>query len=69
MRRPTEREAALRRSDLPRMLAMAGFGAVVGPVALAWGLQRTSGSSASLMLTCEAVFTAVLKKPSISPPT
>ena len=60
MRHPPGREAALRRSDLPRLLAMAGFGAVVGPVALAWGLQRTSGSSASLMLTLEALFTAVL---------
>jgi len=59
MRRPPEREAALRRSDLPRIAAMAGFGAVIGPVALAWGLQRTSGSSASLMLTLEALFTAV----------
>jgi drug/metabolite transporter (DMT)-like permease len=39
---------------------MAGTGAVIGPVALAWGLQHTSGSSASLMLTLEAVFTAVL---------
>lgn len=60
LRQPTGREAQLRRSDLPRLLAMAGMGAVVGPVALAWGLQRTSGSSASLMLTLEAVFTAVL---------
>lgn len=60
MRHPPEREAGLRRSDLPRIVAMAGFGAVVGPVALAWGLQRTSGSSASLMLTLEALFTAVL---------
>jgi drug/metabolite transporter (DMT)-like permease len=60
MRHPPEREAALRRSDFPRIFAMAGFGAVIGPVALAWGLQRTSGSSASLMLTLEALFTAVL---------
>ncbi len=60
LRRPTQREAQLRRSDLPRLLAMAASGAVVGPVALAWGLQRTSGSSASLMLTLEAVFTVVL---------
>jgi len=29
-------------------------------VALAWGLQHTSGTSASLMLTLEALFTAVL---------
>jgi len=31
-------------------------------VALAWGLQRTSGARASLMLTLEAVFTAVLAR-------
>ena len=59
-RRPIEREARLARGDLPRLLAMAGFGAVIGPVALAWGLQHTSGTSASLMLTLEALFTAVL---------
>jgi drug/metabolite transporter (DMT)-like permease len=59
-RQRVEREARLQRTDLPRLLAMAGFGAVVGPVALAWGLQRTSGTSASLMLTLEAVFTALL---------
>jgi drug/metabolite transporter (DMT)-like permease len=60
MRQPVELEAKLQRSDLPRLLAMAGFGAVIGPVALAWGLQRTSGASASLMLTLEALFTVVL---------
>jgi len=60
MRRLATREAQLRRGDLPRLVAMASMGAVVGPVALAWGLQRTSGSSASLMLTLEAVFTALL---------
>lgn len=60
LRQPPAREAGIRRSDAPRLLAMAGTGAVIGPVALAWGLQHTSGSSASLMLTLEAVFTAVL---------
>jgi drug/metabolite transporter (DMT)-like permease len=60
LRQPAQREAQLQRADLPRLLAMALFGAVLGPVALAWGLQRTSGASASLMLTLEAVFTAVL---------
>ena len=59
-RRRIEREARVERRDLTRLLAMAGFGAVLGPVALAWGLQRTSGTSASLMLTLEALFTAVL---------
>ncbi|MEO7243565.1 MAG: DMT family transporter, partial [Rubrivivax sp.] len=60
LRRRIEREARVRRSDLRRLVAMAIFGAVVGPVALAWGLQHTSGTSASLMLTLEALFTAVL---------
>ena len=59
-RQGIEREAGLQRAHLPRLLAMAGFGAVVGPVALVWGLQNTSGTSASLMLTLEALFTAVL---------
>jgi len=58
--RPKEREARLYRADLPRLLAMAFFGAILGPVALAWGLQRTSGTGASLMLTLEALFTAAL---------
>jgi drug/metabolite transporter (DMT)-like permease len=59
-RRPANLEARMVRTDLPRLLAMAGFGAVIGPVALAWGLQRTSGTSASLMLTLEVLFTALL---------
>lgn len=59
-RRRVEREARVVRGDLARLLAMAAFGAVVGPVALAWGLQRTSATSASLMLTLEALFTALL---------
>ena len=61
-RRRVEREARVMRADLPRLFAMAGFGAVIGPVALAWGLQHTSGTSASLMLTLEALFTAVLAR-------
>lgn len=62
LRRPIEREARLQRGDAPRLMLMALFGAVIGPVALAWGLQRTSGASASLMLSLEAVFTAVLAR-------
>jgi drug/metabolite transporter (DMT)-like permease len=61
-RQRVEREARLVRGDLPRLLTMAAFGAVLGPVALAWGLQHTSGTSASLMLTLEALFTAVLAR-------
>jgi len=60
LRRPVEREARLALGDVRRLLAMAGAGAVIGPVALAWGLQRTGATSASLVLALEAVFTALL---------
>lgn len=60
MRKPKEREAQIQATDAGRLLLMALFGAVLGPVALAWGLQNTSGTAASLMLTLEAVFTAGL---------
>ncbi|MEQ1596029.1 MAG: DMT family transporter [Casimicrobium sp.] len=59
-RKRVEREARVTRADTPRLIAVALFGAVIGPVALAWGLQHTSGTSASLMLTLEALFTALL---------
>lgn len=62
LRRGAEREAALSRADAPRVLLVAFLGAVVGPVALAWGLQRASGAGAALMLTLEALFTAVLAR-------
>lgn len=60
LRQRVEHEARVLSADFPRLLAMAAAGAVIGPVALAWGLQRTSATSASLMLTLEAVFTALL---------
>ena len=59
-RRPSDREAGLAWRDGGRIALVALFGAVLGPVALAWGLQRTSAISASLLLTLEAVFTALL---------
>jgi drug/metabolite transporter (DMT)-like permease len=54
------REAPLRRRHLPRLLAVAASGAVLAPVALAWGLGRSSGVAASLLLNLEAVFTIAL---------
>ncbi len=62
LRQPVGKEAALRRADFPRLILMAFFGALLGPVALAWGLQHTSGTSASLMLTLEALFTVLLAR-------
>jgi len=51
---------APRAQHAPRLVGVAIAGAVVAPVALAWGLQRTSATSASLLLNFEAVFTLVL---------
>lgn len=62
LRRGGQREARLSRADMPRLALVAFLGAVVGPVALAWGLQRASGAGASLMLTLEALFTAGLAR-------
>ncbi|MDC8784465.1 DMT family transporter [Roseateles koreensis] len=62
LRRPLAAEARVQQGDWGRLLLMAGFGAGLAPVALVWGLQHTSGTSASLMLTLEAVFTAVLAR-------
>lgn len=60
LRTSTTKEAALQRKHVSRLLLMTLCGAVIGPVALSWGLQHTSGMSASLMLTMEAVFTMLL---------
>ena len=55
-------EASLRREHLGRIVAIALLGAGLAPAALAWGLARTSGTAASLMLNLEAVFTIMLAR-------
>jgi drug/metabolite transporter (DMT)-like permease len=60
LRQPVATEAHLQHGDWRRILAMASFGAVIGPVALAWGLQRTRGGWGCVMLSLEALFTALL---------
>ena len=60
LRSKTTIEAPLQKQHWPRLILMAIFGAVLGPAALAWGLQHTGGMGASLMLTLEAVFTVLL---------
>src|SRR6185312_5880553 len=54
--------APLRKANAPRLVAIALAGAVIAPACLAWGLQRTSAVSGSLMLNLEAVFTALLAR-------
>ncbi len=55
-------EAKLQRVHLRRIVLIAVLGAGLAPAALAWGLARTSGTAASLMLNLEAVFTLVLAR-------
>jgi drug/metabolite transporter (DMT)-like permease len=59
-RRSPGREARLGRRDAARLAAVAACGAFLAPVALAWGLRRTSGTSAALMLNLEAGLTVAL---------
>jgi drug/metabolite transporter (DMT)-like permease len=53
-------EAKLRAAYVPRLVLVALAGAVVAPVALAWGLQHADATSASLLLNLEAAFTVLL---------
>lgn len=46
----------------PRLLTVALLGAVLAPTLYAWGLQRVSATTASLLLNGEAVATALLAR-------
>jgi drug/metabolite transporter (DMT)-like permease len=50
----------LRRSDAPRIVAIAISGAAIAPTCLAWGLARAGATSGSLVLNLEAVLTVLL---------
>lgn len=53
-------EAPLGRRDWPLLLFIAVLGAALSPAALVWGLARTSGLGAALLLNAEGAFTVVL---------
>lgn len=55
-----ESEAPLARTDWPWFVGAICAGGVAAPVLLMLGLERTSGSAASLLLNLEGVFTALL---------
>lgn len=57
---PRAAEVRLTRVWWPRVVAVGLSGAFLAPIALAAGLARTSGTTASLLLNLEAVFTVVL---------
>ncbi|TAH44617.1 MAG: DMT family transporter [Betaproteobacteria bacterium] len=52
--------SGLAKGEWPWLLGAIFFGGVFGPLALMFGLTRTSGSTASLLLNLEAVLTAVI---------
>lgn len=53
-------EAPLKRTDLPRLLAMVAAGGIAAPVMMLLGLSRVSAVSGSLLLNLEAPFTVLL---------
>lgn len=55
-------ESRLRRSDAPRLVAIAIAGGAIAPALLAWGLQRAGATTGALLLNLEAVFTVVLAR-------
>ncbi|MHB8994743.1 MAG: DMT family transporter [Armatimonadota bacterium] len=58
--RITTNETPLRRRDWPWLAGATVFGGVAGPLLLMYGLSLTTGSTASLLLNLEAVFTMLL---------
>jgi drug/metabolite transporter (DMT)-like permease len=56
----SRKEKPLSRRDIPWLIAAVVFGGIVGPVLLMIGLVSTPGSTGSLLLNLEAVFTAML---------
>ena len=52
----------LSRASLGRVALVAVIGAAVAPTLLAWGLRRTGGTTGSLLLNLEAVFTVLLAR-------
>lgn len=50
----------LSRRDLPWLLASVLFGGILASALLMYGLSQTTGTAASLLLTLEGVFTALL---------
>ncbi|HXX67487.1 MAG TPA: DMT family transporter [Polyangiaceae bacterium] len=58
--RPRRSEAPVRAQHARRLLVIALFGGALAPASFAWGLQRVGGTSASLLLNFEAIFTALI---------
>ncbi len=55
--RETRGEARIQRSDLASLAVLIVLGGMAGPVLLLWGLERSSGTAGSLLLSFEAPLT------------
>ncbi|HUJ60346.1 MAG TPA: DMT family transporter, partial [Kofleriaceae bacterium] len=62
LRLAARRDAPLRRSDAPRVAAIALAGGAIAPALLVWGLQHAGATLGALLLNLEAVFTVVLAR-------
>jgi drug/metabolite transporter (DMT)-like permease len=51
---------SLRAASIPRLIAIAAFGAALAPALLAWGIERAGPTSSSLALNLEAPATVAL---------
>ncbi|MDG6257890.1 MAG: DMT family transporter [Methanomicrobiaceae archaeon] len=51
---------AISRGDLPWLAGSVIIGSVIGPVLLLWSLERTTGTTASMLLSFEAVAAALI---------
>ena len=60
LRKRGERATNLSRADLPWLAGAILAGGVLGPALLMYGLTRTDGATASLLLNLEAVLTALI---------
>jgi drug/metabolite transporter (DMT)-like permease len=60
--RATGAEAPVTVGHLPRLLAVAVAGALIAPACFVWGLGRTPGTTAALLLNFEAAFTVLLAR-------
>jgi len=60
LRGSTGRATSLGRADLPWLAGAIAAGGVAGPALLMYGLTRSDGATASLLLNLEAVFTAAI---------
>lgn len=59
-RHEARRSLAVPRAQLPWLVGAIATGGVIGPVLLMTGLQTVDGASASLLLNCEGVLTALI---------